>query len=112
MSGETLEEQALVNQWVEVEAHRFNDTAFLPWSLEYYTWRFNRPLKEEFVSELYEKLTKVFDVYEDQLSKSKYPAGEFYSMADLNIAPSLLRVMVLRPELITGREHVKHGMRT
>ena len=103
-----MEEQALVNQWVEVEAHRFNDAAFAAWSREYMlAWKLNRPLNEELVGELYAKLTKVFDVYEDQLSKSKYLAGEFYSMADLNVAPSLLRVMTLKPELITARQHVK-----
>lgn len=106
--GGTVEEQALVNQWVEVEAHRFNDEAFAAWTREYMlAWKLNRPLNEELVGELYAKLTKVFDVYEDQLSKSKYLAGEFYSMADLNIAPSLLRVMTLKPELITARQHVK-----
>jgi glutathione S-transferase len=72
-----VEEQALVNQWVAVEAHRFNDAAFAAWSWEYMlAWKLKRPLNEELVGELYAKLTKVFDVYEDQLSKSKYLAGD------------------------------------
>jgi glutathione S-transferase len=41
------------------------------------------------------------------LAKTEYLAGNFYSIADLNIAPSLLRVSVLHPELINDRKNVK-----
>lgn len=35
------------------------------------------------VEESKKKLSKVLDVYEERLSKSKYLAGNFYSLADL-----------------------------
>ncbi|KAG0562209.1 hypothetical protein KC19_9G126600 [Ceratodon purpureus] len=106
--GSTLEEKALVNQWVDVEAHQFNDFAFAPWSMEYYlSWMMKRPLNEALVAPLYEKLGYFLDVAEKHLSKTKYLAGNFFSMVDLNIAPSLLRVSVLQPELINDRKNVK-----
>jgi len=106
--GNTLEEQALVNQWVETEGHQFSDLAFAPWSFEYYLgYKQKRPVKEEILAPLRAKLEKFFDRVEAQLSKTKYLAGDFYSMADLNISPSLLRVMTLQPALITTRKHVK-----
>lgn len=106
--GSTLEEKALVNQWVDMEGHRFNDFAFAPWSMEYFlSYAQKRRLNESFLAPLYEKLKFFLDVVDKQLSKTKYLAGDFYSMADLNIAPSLLRVSVLQPELINERKNVK-----
>lgn len=106
--GSTLEEQAVVNQWIESEGHQFNTLAFAPWSMEYHlSWMLKRPLDEPLLAPLHERLVKFFDIAEKQLSKTKYLAGDFYSMVDLNIAPSLLRVMVLQPELITSRENVQ-----
>jgi glutathione S-transferase len=106
--GKTLEEQAVVYQWIESEAHQFNDLAFAPWSMEYYlAYREKRPVNEEVLAPLRARLEKFFNCVEARLSKSKYLAGNHYSMADMNIAPSLLRVMILEPELITSRKHVK-----
>lgn len=105
--GSTLEEQAIVDQWSEAEAYQFS-FSFLPWSLEYYVGRREeRPLNEGVLKPFYDKLATFFDICESQLSKTKYLAGDFYSVVDLNIAPSLLRVMTLKPELITTRKHVK-----
>lgn len=36
-----------------------------------------------------EKLEKVFDVYEERLSKSKYLAGETFTLADLSHLPGI-----------------------
>jgi glutathione S-transferase len=59
--GTTLEEKALVNQWVDSEAHRFNDFAFAPWSMEFYlSYMLKRPLDESLVAPLYEKLKFFF----------------------------------------------------
>lgn len=38
-------------------------------------------------------LEKVFDIYEQRLSKSKYLAGDFFSLADLSHLPSLRFLM-------------------
>lgn len=98
----------MVYQWVETEGHQFSDLAFAPWSMEYYlAYKEKRPVKEEVLAPLRARLETFFDRVEQQLSKAKYMAGNFYSMADLNISPSLLRVMILEPELITTRKHVK-----
>lgn len=56
---------------------------------------------------LNERLEKFLDIAEKQLFKTNYLAGNFYSMVDLNIAPSLHRVMVLHPELINYQNNVK-----
>ena len=40
-----------------------------------------------FTSEFFTQLCKVLDVYEERLSKSKYLAGDFVSLADLSHLP-------------------------
>ena len=106
--GETLEEEAIINQWVEVESHHLNEP-FKVMSREYYLSYIteDRPLDKEVVAEKTQKLEEVFDVFEAQLSKTKYLASNSYSMADLTCAPSLLRLMTIAPELITSRKNVK-----
>lgn len=106
--GETLEEQAIINQWVEVESHHLNEP-FKVLSMEYYLSYLmkDRPLDQKLVAEKTQKLEEVFDVLEAQLSKTKYLASNSYSMADLTCAPSLLRLMTISPELITSRKNVK-----
>ncbi|KAF5940658.1 hypothetical protein HYC85_021825 [Camellia sinensis] len=42
---------------------------------------------EKLIQESEEKLGKVLDIYEDRLSKSKYLAGDFFSLADLSHLP-------------------------
>ena len=106
--GETLEEEAIINQWVEVESHHLNEP-FKVMSREYYLSYIteDRPLDKEVVAEKTQKLEEVFDVFEAQLSKTKYLASNSYSMADLTCAPTLLRLMAIKPELITSRKNVK-----
>jgi len=106
--GETLEEQAIINQWVEVESHNLNEP-FKVLSMEYYlSYRMkDRPLDKEVVAEKTQKLEEVFDVFEAQLSKTKYLASNSYSMADLTCTPTLLRLMAIKPEVITSRKNVK-----
>lgn len=60
------------------------------------------------VDEQVAKLEKVLDVYEAQLSKSKYLAGDFFSMADLSHLPytNLLVNATDKAEVITSRPHV------
>ncbi|KAG0590539.1 hypothetical protein KC19_1G107500 [Ceratodon purpureus] len=107
--GKTLEERAVVYQWIESESHQFNDSAFSPWVMEYYLayYEEKRPVREEVIAPLRARLEKFFDRVEARLSKSKFLAGEYYTMADMNIAPSLWHIMNFEPELITSRKHVK-----
>nr|GMD70406.1 glutathione S-transferase F11 [Ipomoea batatas] len=48
-----------------------------------------QPSDMSVVKKCAEKLGKVLDVYEERLSKSKYLAGDFFSLADLSHIPSL-----------------------
>ncbi|KAB1214011.1 Glutathione S-transferase F7 [Morella rubra] len=53
------------------------------------------------------KLGKVLDVYEERLSKSKYLAGESYSLADMHHIPILVYFMgTAEADAITSRPHV------
>ncbi|KAF8015018.1 hypothetical protein BT93_H0722 [Corymbia citriodora subsp. variegata] len=87
--GATPEERAVVDQWLEVEAHNFNESAFnLAFQLvisPHLGLRSDLAL----VHSSEQKLEKVLDVYEQRLSKSKYLAGDFFSLADLSHLPAL-----------------------
>ena len=54
------------------------------------------------------KLEKVLDVYEEHLSKNKYLAGDFFSMADLSHLPltDYLVNVAKRGKGVTSRKHV------
>ncbi|KAL3715215.1 hypothetical protein ACJRO7_007019 [Eucalyptus globulus] len=67
--GKTIEERGLVEQWLEVEAQNFHPPIF------------------DLVLKIRDKLCKVLDIYEEMLSKSKYLAGDFVSLADLSHLP-------------------------
>ncbi|KAB2041111.1 hypothetical protein ERO13_D02G110901v2 [Gossypium hirsutum] len=45
------------------------------------------PHDENLIKESEEKLGKVLDIYEERLSKNKYLAGNFFSLADLSHLP-------------------------
>ncbi|CAA2990170.1 glutathione S-transferase F9-like, partial [Olea europaea subsp. europaea] len=42
---------------------------------------------QKLIQESEEKLHKVLDIYEERLSKNKYLAGDFFSLADLGHLP-------------------------
>jgi glutathione S-transferase len=104
--GKTLKERALVNQWVEVEGQNF----FAPYeaiSLESFkAFYFKRPLDKQLVTSNFEKLEKVFNVYEAQLSRNKYLAGDHYSIADLVHTPSLHRLKRVDVNAFAKWKHV------
>ncbi|KAL6219550.1 hypothetical protein ACLB2K_007309 [Fragaria x ananassa] len=87
--GTTLEEKALVDQWLEVESHNFNDLIFtvvlqlviLPIMGQHGDLALVRSCED--------KRKKVFDVYEERLSKSTYLAGSYFSLADLSHLPAI-----------------------
>lgn len=104
--GKTLKERALINQWIEVESQQFHPS-FLHFSMEYFlAYLQKRPLDEQKLSPLVEKLDKVLDVLDTQLSKHKFLAGDEYSLADLGIAPSLLRIRTCRREMLSVRKNL------
>ncbi|KAI3681116.1 hypothetical protein L6452_35899 [Arctium lappa] len=106
--GKTIEDQGLVQQWLEVEAHNFhpplNDLVLhIMFSS---VLGFTRD--EQVIKESEEKLGKVLDVYEDRLSKSRYLAGDFFSLADLSHLPftNYLVGPVGKEYMIKERKHV------
>ncbi|KAG9443756.1 hypothetical protein H6P81_015096 [Aristolochia fimbriata] len=101
-------EAALVGVWLEVEAQHYNPAVGdLVYELVI------RPMhggatREEVVKAESEKLGKVLDVYEARLSKTKYLAGDFFSLADLHHLPYTYYMMkTAKKDLIESRPHVK-----
>ncbi|XP_027078203.1 glutathione S-transferase F12 [Coffea eugenioides] len=87
--GTTLEEKALVDQWLEVESHNFNDMIYgLVLQLEVLP-RMGEPSDFKLVQKFADNLDKVLDVYEERLSKSKYLAGDYYTIADMCHLPGI-----------------------
>lgn len=106
--GNTLAEQALVEQWCEVEGQSFStpasavlfQTVLLP---------MRGGTTDEAVLEInIGKLNKVLDIYEERLSKSKYLAGDFFSLADLQHLPWIQYLVTAcrKSDLISSRKHV------
>jgi len=93
--GTTVEERATINQWVESESQNFS-AGVAPLLFELFYSRIeNRPVNEKVKATTMEKLGKVLDVYEAQLSKHKYLAGDSYTLADVFHTPFLLKVKTL-----------------
>lgn len=87
--GSTLEERAVVDQWLEVESNNFNDLVYNMVLQLLVFPSMGQPSDMSVVKKCAENLGKVLDVYEERLSKSKYLAGDFFSLADLSHLPSL-----------------------
>lgn len=107
--GSSPEDKALVEVWLEVESQNFNPPiTIIAWEKIfklYYGGQTDVALVEANV----EKLKKVLDVYEGHLSKSKYLAGDFFSLADLSHLPYTQQLVngAKLGELIESRPHVK-----
>nr|AHA46523.1 phi class glutathione S-transferase [Larix kaempferi] len=106
--GNTLSEQALVDQWCEVEAQSFFPPA---WNILVQTAKV--PMQggitdEAIVKKDMEKLEKLLDIYEERLSKCKYLAGDFFSLADLQHLPCAEYLVKSggKGDLFFSRKHV------
>ncbi|XP_068303902.1 glutathione S-transferase F9-like [Pyrus communis] len=82
--GKTTEERGLVEQWLEVEAHNFHPPSYNMALHILFALVLGFPSDPKIIQESEETLGKVLDIYEEQLSKSKYLAGDFFSLADLS----------------------------
>lgn len=103
-----VQKSAVVNVWLEAESQSFNP----PISAIVYELvikpMFGGNTDEAVVVANEEKLGKVLDVYEERLSKSKYLAGEFYSLADLHhLSYTYYLMKTPKASLINSRPHVK-----
>ncbi|KAF5940659.1 hypothetical protein HYC85_021826 [Camellia sinensis] len=85
--GKTIEERGLVEQWLEAEAHNFHPHIYNLTIQILFSSKMGFTADEKLIQESEEKLGKVLDIYEDRLSKSKYLAGDFFSLADLSHLP-------------------------
>ncbi|XP_059290791.1 glutathione S-transferase F11-like [Lycium ferocissimum] len=93
LTGTTLEKKALVDQWLEVESNNFNDLVYNMVLQLFVFPKMGHKSDLTLVQNCADKLEKVFDIYEQRLSKCKYLAGDFFSLADLSHLPSLRFVM-------------------
>ncbi|CAK9269457.1 unnamed protein product [Sphagnum jensenii] len=107
--GKTVRDKALVNQWLEVESQNYNPCV---WKIVFecvFSQMFEgRPTNEAVVKEQLEKLEKILDVYEAQLTHHKYLAGDLFSLADLAHIPvtnNLINV-AKKGELFASRKHL------
>ena len=85
--GKTIEERGLVEQWLEVEAQNFHPSAYNLAIHILFAPMFGTTPDPKVIEESEAKLGKVLDIYEERLSKSKYLAGDFFSLADISHLP-------------------------
>ncbi|KAF8007744.1 hypothetical protein BT93_K1668 [Corymbia citriodora subsp. variegata] len=106
--GKTIEERGLVEQWLEVEAQNFHPRiSNLAVQIVFSPLMGFTP-DPDLIKKTEDKLSKVLDIYEERLSKSKYLAGDFVSLADLSHLPfaSFLVGAIGKEYLIRDRKHV------
>ncbi|XP_059457345.1 glutathione S-transferase F13-like [Corylus avellana] len=107
LRANSLPESALVETWMEVEAHQFHGPATAILHEIIVNPMYGIASNEQTIETEMEKLGKVLDVYEERLSKYKYLAGENYTLADLQHIPNLVYFMkTTKAEAITCRPHV------
>jgi glutathione S-transferase len=106
--GKTVKDKALVSQWLEVESQNYNPAASQIVLEKVFKPMMGAPCDEVAVAALTPKLEKTLDVYEAHLAKSKFLAGDFFSLADLSHLPytNMLMYAAGKGDLITSRPHV------
>uniref|UniRef100_A0ACD5UWY9 Uncharacterized protein n=1 Tax=Avena sativa TaxID=4498 RepID=A0ACD5UWY9_AVESA len=106
---DNLSDLAKVDMWLEVESHKFDrhmsviiyQCLIIPNYLDGET-------DVKVVEENVEMLKKTFEVYADRLSKFKYLAGDFISLADLSHFPIAYYLMATpHASLLDEYPHVK-----
>ncbi|KAG5138317.1 hypothetical protein JHK82_023048 [Glycine max] len=106
--GKTIEERGLVEQWLEVEAHNYYPPIYnLVMHVLVHPYK-GEPFDPKVIQESEEKLGKVLDIYEERLSKTKYLAGDFFSLADLSHLPFTHYLMnhMKKGYMVRERKHV------
>ncbi|CAL5190539.1 unnamed protein product [Lathyrus oleraceus] len=107
--GKTIEEKGLIEQWLEVEAHSYNPSAYnLTVHVLFPALAASKTSDPKVIEESEAKLGKVLDIYEERLSESKYLAGDFFSLADLSHLPFTDYIVnnMGKGYLIKDRKHV------
>ncbi|XP_062210793.1 probable glutathione S-transferase GSTF1 [Phragmites australis] len=84
---DNLEDSAAVDIWLEVEVHQYKPAVYpIVYQHLIVPMRGGTP-DQKLIAECIEKTKKVLEVYESRLSKFKYLAGDFFSLADLSHFP-------------------------
>eukprot|EP01018_Ginkgo_biloba_P038510 Gb_31239 [translate_table: standard] len=105
--GNTLVEQAVVDQWCEVESQQFNPLNYAVVFQTVIQPKMGGTTDHKVVEASLEKLNKVLDIYEKSLSKNKYLAGDFFSLADLqHLSAHYLVKACGKGDVITSRKYV------
>ncbi|XP_022756722.1 glutathione S-transferase F9-like [Durio zibethinus] len=105
--GKTIEERVLEENWLDVEANIYNPPVFALTVQIMLSPKLGIPPDENLIKESEEKLAKMLNVYEERLSKSKYLAGDFFSLADLSHLPFAQYLVGQRSiYMIRSRKHV------
>nr|QLP89082.1 glutathione S-transferase 4 [Vitis rotundifolia] len=106
--GKSLEEKAVVDQWLEVEAHNFNELVYTLVLQLLILPRMGERGDLALAHTCEQKLEKVFDVYEQRLSKSRYLAGDSFTLADLSHLPAIRNLVkeAGMAHLVTERKSV------
>jgi glutathione S-transferase len=81
------EESALVDVWLDVEALQYDPAMGSVFFQHRVVPALGGTPDEAIIGESVEKLKNVLDVYETQLTKHRYLAGDFVSLADLSHFP-------------------------
>ncbi|XP_045089163.1 glutathione S-transferase 1-like [Aegilops tauschii subsp. strangulata] len=90
VGNQELEGSAMVDMWMEVQAHHYSpimDAILMEVRIRPI---FGQRVDESAVEGNIEKLKKVLEVYQSRLSSSRYLAGDFISLADLNHVSTML----------------------
>ncbi|KAK4423365.1 Glutathione S-transferase [Sesamum alatum] len=105
--AEDPKKQAIIGVWLEVEALKF-DAAGQKLSSEILIKPMLGMTTDEAAVEQFEgELVKVLDVYEARLAKSKYLAGDDYSLADLHHVPIISNLFTTKVKAVfEERPHV------
>ena len=87
----TLDSSVYVDMWLEVESQNFNPAiSKFVYEKVFKKWKNPDATPDEtVVNQALEELNKVFNVYEKRLEKSKYLAGNEFSIADISHIPYL-----------------------
>ncbi|XP_057441370.1 glutathione S-transferase F9-like [Lotus japonicus] len=106
--GKTIEERGLVEQWLEVEAHNFHPPAYDLTIHILVPQLAGITPDQKVIEESEAKLVNVLNIYEERLSKSKYLAGDFFSLADISHLPFTDYIVnnMGKEHLIKERKHV------
>ena len=106
--GKTLEERALVEQWLEVEASNFNNLCFNIMFQLVILPKMGKPGDLALAHKCEQDIEKVLDVYETRLSQSTYLAGDNFTLADLSHLPGLEHLIeeAKLGHLVTERKNV------